>query len=270
IGQFIGNDGADTEYSSDEPSPVYQDTADYYNDPDWGPVAVYAAFLYETDPVWLEDFHTINTVANRMAHGSTLSGRGRPKYLRLHQTGIKGTKERYRTAVYRGYNPLSGSFLLAFHQQGQVVFETAFRCPARVLTACLDKLNDIAEQMGLDVPEWQQAEAEDLEKTDAEDTVWDAQFETLREGDDDTAAMAARTVDSDYALQMEDEDHFRLSREVDSGKAMLEFRVKDTNQSREAFVENAQGLEYWRYPNNIFLTAADAADDGVMTGRARV
>jgi len=248
--------------------PYRQDTS-YYQDPKWGPVAVYAALRYDGKPVWLEDFYLINDFYNRTFGGGSQRPR-LPPYLRLKQTHVIGMHDDYRTVVYWANNPLAGRYPFGFYQQGQIVLEVAFRCRRGVVKACLKKLSDTAIAMGLDIPEWKNATVDDLKRSDDDNTFWDAQFETIHEaGRDSPYDIAARIVDTGFELKQGSAGDITLAKDTGHGIASVSFGISDTKLTQEKFEKQTKGTLYDFALRNFYLADAKKPADGVITGHAK-
>lgn len=273
MGTFYTRDGTEVGSISEDNSKLphlYGRDQAYFKDPDWGPVQVYAALMYDPYPVWVDDFHMINQALDPANLGN--AARSTPESMRLIQTGVTGRHPDYHTAIYQAPNPVAGDFLFGFYQQGQLIFEVSLRCGRHDAAECLDKLDSTAQTLGLDIPEWQNADAADLQ-ANGEDTFWDAQFETVFAPGARTGGMRvqAHMPGADYALadRGDDADRRVIRRHGGDADVSLELAIEDTGLDSDAFAEQAEGERRNHYPNDLYIEDAQRQDDGTMRSRAR-
>ena len=273
--KFFVADG--TKVETTERGYVHRSYSQQYNDPQWGAVDVYAALLYDDDPVWLDDAYLLTRSSLRPSLIPDASSR--PSIVRLEQTHIVAANDRYRTAVYSVFHPVShNDMLLAVYQQGPLLLEVSFGCSGTRRRACVDKLAQISDALGLNVDAWANAGPDDLEPTDNEDTFWDAQFVPLYDKPTYSQAVKveARIKHTDFELRdvtdtRPDGVDYVIEKTTDAGVSRIEFSRRSTDQTEQAFEENAPGEALWHASNSqrkLFIEPPEKIDEQTMQGHA--
>jgi len=230
---------------NDADNPIYQEEAVLYQDPEWGDLFVSAALLYDAEEVFLDSYYS---ESGNILFGGVDAGMDRHT-ASLRETAVFSRSGPNKAACYWAATA-GGSYLLGFFQQGNLVFETAIPLRGADTLATLDKLKEISDKLGLDVPAWQQATVAQLAATDTRETFWKDPFTGIYF---DPASFLNRVMlkikDTPFreAQPAPSGDHY-FSYEGESGLVMFATEVKATSEDREAF--DAVGKDLPAYETN--------------------
>lgn len=253
---------------------IYQSTSTYYKDPDWGPVEVYAALRYQSDPVWLDRFYTVNGALMDLLPGGTGQS-GLPSGVEITPTRISAVHPHYRTEVFTADTPSAGTSIFAFYQQGQLILEVGYRCRDADQPGCVAKLGEIATRMGLDIPEWQNATPADLSGSATSTLFWDAQLKPVVIDMGSGASVELKFPLAAAGFKQVPAAHAAtgtasFAKAVSGGSASLHLRVHPTSLGEAAFAKQTRGLVYRHdYDVPVFLQAVPATRAPLATGTAK-
>ncbi|MGV3761645.1 hypothetical protein [Parapedobacter sp.] len=156
-------------YYSDD-TVIFQETEILFQDSLWGDLLLHATLLYDDQEVFLSDSY--------YEMGSPLFG-GVEAVTDMHESSLSETAvvakhPGYKTGIYWAWANYQ-HYLLGFYQQGQLVFETVVPLRGDTL-ATLDKLKEINQKLGLNIPEWENARIADLQRVEQPKTFWQDPF----------------------------------------------------------------------------------------------
>ena len=161
-------------YSTD--TVIFRKTAILFRDSLWGDLFLHATFLYDDQEVFHRDSYQevgIPFFGGAEAVKDMFSSS-------LSETAVVARYHRYKTGIYWASVNFQ-SYLLGFYQLGQLVFESVVPFRGNTL-ATLDKLKEVNQSLGLEIPEWRNAEVSDLRKVNQPKSFWQDPFSGLYPG----------------------------------------------------------------------------------------
>jgi hypothetical protein len=165
------------DYAADD-TIIYQQTEILFQDSIWGDLFLSATLLYDDDEVFLNDLY-VETGNPFFGGAETVMGTHSAS---LYETSVVAKKPRYKTGLY-WVSANFNRYLLGFYQQGQLVFEAAIPLLGTDTLATLDKLKEINHELGLHIPEWENATVERLQQAHKPKSFWEDPFTGIYLGD---------------------------------------------------------------------------------------
>src|SRR5690606_37181743 len=158
--------------------------------------------------------------------------------------------------------------LLGFYQQGQLVFEGVVPLLGIDTLATLDKLKEVNKSLGLNIPEWENADVAQLQKVDEPTTFWQDPFTGIYPGE----------FAEDVYLKIKDNPFVRddqprkgdyyFSYRASGGEVSLYTTMQPTELSKEDFTKKNKKLDsYWYSGDDIFYE--EHPNDGYIIGTAK-
>lgn len=239
IGRYYNAIG-ELEYSPQHPdNPIHQRETVLYRDPDWGDLFVNATLLYEPQEVFLNQYYSerANVIFDGADAATDSYGAA------LIETGVFADTDGYKAGIYWAETP-DRRYLLGFYQNGQLVFEAAIPLRASDTAATLAKLNEVNENLGLGVTEWQQATVLQLRPADTRVTFWKDPFVGIYPEERYLLnKVQLKIKDTPFQLvpQAVKGDYF-FCYDTPTGEVELFTVVKDTGDDRNAFDNAHQDL----------------------------
>jgi len=221
---------------------IYTTTEVLYQDSDWGDVFVAASLLYDQREVFLDDSY-LKTGDPFFGGSDAVTDIHRAS---LHETAILAKTAKYKTGIYKVWTN-HRDYLLGFYQQGQLVFEVVVPLLVLDSLASLNKMKEINRNLGLNIPEWEQATVAQLKQTDEASSFWQDPFLGIYPGEY-TNLVYLKLKDS--ALKPQEQasqgDHY-FAYNTDAGEVSLFTTLQTTDMSKEDFVKSNASLHTYRF-----------------------
>lgn len=247
----------------DADTVIFYDTEVLYQDPVWGDLFLHASLLYEKQEVFLSDSYIEmgspffgGTDAVTDMHRSSLS-----------ETSVAANQAEYKTGIYWVWTNYQ-DYLLGFYQQGQLVFETAIPLLGLDTLATLNKLKEVNKSLGLNIPEWEQAEVAHLQVVETPTSFWQDPFWGIYPGSfgNDVYLKTKDTpfVQDDVARKGD----YYFSYDSPGGEVYLYTSMAQTELEKEDFIKTHSKMEKYRYSyDDIFYE--EHPDNGFVRGSAK-
>ncbi|PRD48814.1 hypothetical protein [Sphingobacterium haloxyli] len=142
-----------------------------FQDSVWGDLFVGATLLYDDREVFLSDSY-LKTGSPFFGGVEAVTDIHRAS---LYETGVFAKHPKYKTGIYRVWTSYR-DYLLGFYQQGQLVFEAVVPLLGSDTLATLNKMKEISKNLGLHVPEWENATVAQLRQVDEPESFWQDPF----------------------------------------------------------------------------------------------
>lgn len=165
------------DYTADD-TVIYQQTEVLFQDSLWGDLFLSATLLYDDDEVFLRDLYV--ETGNPFFGGAETAMDTHSAS--LYETSVFAKKTTYKTGIYWASANFN-RYLLGFYQQGQLVFEIAIPLLGTDTLATLNKLKEVNDVLGLNIPEWENATVEQLRQADEPKSFWGDPFTGIYLGD---------------------------------------------------------------------------------------
>lgn len=247
---------------------IYQQEAVLYQDAEWGDVFVHAMLLNDDTEVFLNDFYS--TSGNVMLGGM---GAGLDTYTAsLKETEVITSNDRYKAGLY--WARTSGkSYLLAFYQQGQLVFESIAPLHQADTTAALKLINQVATALGLPVSEWENAHVNQLMPQPTRKSFWKDPFVSIYPDEDYVLLNKVKLKIKDTpfkAVYPASKGDYYFSYTSTSGEVSLYTRLLPLEGDKETFEAGQEGASFYdiRYAQKLFYQQEGKGDK--VRGTAKV
>ncbi len=243
---------------------VYTTTEVLYQDSVWGDVFVAASLLYDKREVFLDDSY-LETGDPFFGRSDAVTDVHRAS---LHETAILAKTTKYKTGIYKVWTN-HRDYLLGFYQQGQLVFEAVVPLLGLDSLASLNKMKEINRNLGLNIPEWEQATVAQLKQTNKPSSFWQDPFIGIYPGEYVNLVYLKL---KDSALKPQEQpsqgDH-SFAYSTDAGEVSLYTTLQTTDMSKEAFVKANESLHKYRFRHqDIFYE--EQQQDKFIEGIAKI
>ncbi len=231
-------------YSDPEAGQIYQTETILFQDPHWGDLFVNAALMYNNDELYLNDsnietgdpmFEGKDAVFNTY-HGG------------LMETSVHSKAQDTKNGLYWGSNSTK-VYLLAFYQKNNLAFEVAVPLIGQDTLATLNKLKEVNTALGLNVPEWANAQLKDLNPLDKNGTFWKDPFQGFFAVDYFIQTVFLKILDTDFKEEQSssDEDIHQFSANNNGGTAKFSVKTAPSTLNFEDFEKKYKDLAHYEY-----------------------
>lgn len=231
-------------YSDPEAGHIYQTETILFQDPHWGDLFVNAALMYNNDELYLSDsnietgdpmFEGKDAVFNTY-HGG------------LMETAVHSNAQDTKNGLYWGSNSTK-VYLLAFYQKNNLAFEVAVPLIGQDTLATLNKLKEVNTALGLNVPEWANAQLKDLNPLDNNGTFWKDPFQGFFAVDYFIQTVFLKILDTDFKEEQSssDEDIHQFSANNNGGTAKFSVKTAPSTLNFEDFEKKYKDLAHYEY-----------------------
>lgn len=231
-------------YSDPEAGNIYQTETILFQDPHWGDLFVNAALMYNNDELYLSDsnietgdpmFEGKDAVFNTY-HGG------------LMETAVHSKAEDTKNGLYWGSNSTK-VYLLAFYQKNNLAFEVAVPLIGQDTLATLNKLKEVNTALGLNVPEWANAQLKDLNPLDNNGTFWKDPFQGFFAVDYFIQTVFLKILDTDFKEEQSssDEDIHQFSANNNGGTAKFSVKTAPSTLNFEDFEKKYKDFAHYEY-----------------------
>ncbi len=231
-------------YSDPETGHIYQTETILFQDPHWGDLFVNAALMYNNDELYLSDsnietgdpmFEGKDAVFNTY-HGG------------LMETAVHSKAQDTKNGLYWGSNSTK-VYLLAFYQKNNLAFEVAVPLIGQDTLATLNKLKEVNTALGLNVPEWANAQLKDLNPLDNNGTFWKDPFQGFFAVDYFIQTVFLKILDTDFKEEQSssDEDIHQFSANNNGGTAKFSVKTAPSTLNFEDFEKKYKDLAHYEY-----------------------
>lgn len=231
-------------YSDSEAGHIYQIETILFQDPHWGDLFVNAALLYNNDELYLSDsnietgdpmFEGKDAVFNTY-HGG------------LMETAVHSKAQDTKNGLYWGSNSTK-VYLLAFYQKNNLAFEVAVPLIGQDTLATLNKLKEVNTALGLNVPEWANAQLKDLNPLDNNGTFWKDPFQGFFAVDYFIQTVFLKILDTDFKEEQSssDEDIHQFSANNNGATAKFSVKTAPSTLNFEDFEKKYKDLAHYEY-----------------------
>ncbi len=231
-------------YSDPEAGQIYQTETILFQDPHWGDLFVNAALMYNNDELYLNDsnietgdpmFEGKDAVFNTY-HGG------------LMETAVHSKAQDTKNGLYWGSNSTK-VYLLAFYQKNNLAFEVAVPLIGQDTLATLNKLKEVNTALGLNVPEWANAQLKDLNPLDNNGTFWKDPFQGFFAVDYFIQTVFLKILDTDFKEEQSssDEDIHQFSANNNGGTAKFSVKTAPSTLNFEDFEKKYKDLAHYEY-----------------------
>lgn len=231
-------------YSDPEAGHIYQTETILFQDPHWGDLFVNAALMYNNDELYLSDsnietgdpmFEGKDAVFNTY-HGG------------LMETSVHSKAQDTKNGLYWGSNSTK-VYLLAFYQKNNLAFEVAVPLIGQDTLATLNKLKEVNTALGLNVPEWANAQLKDLNPLDNNGTFWKDPFQGFFAVDYFIQTVFLKILDTDFKEEQSssDEDIHQFSANNNGGTAKFSVKTAPSTLNFEEFEKKYKDLAHYEY-----------------------
>ncbi len=231
-------------YSDPEAGHIYQTETILFQDPHWGDLFVNAALMYNNDELYLSDsnietgdpmFEGKDAVFNTY-HGG------------LMETAVHSKAQDTKNGLYWGSNSTK-VYLLAFYQKNNLAFEVAVPLIGQDTLATLNKLKEVNTALGLNVPEWANAQLKDLNPLDNNGTFWKDPFQGFFAVDYFIQTVFLKILDTDFKEEQSssDEDIHQFSANNNGGTAKFSVKTAPSTLNFEDFEKKYKDLAHYEY-----------------------
>lgn len=231
-------------YSDPEAGHIYQTETILFQDPHWGDLFVNAALMYNNDELYLSDsnietgdpmFEGKDAVFNTY-HGG------------LMETSVHSKAQDTKNGLYWGSNSTK-VYLLAFYQKNNLAFEVAVPLIGQDTLATLNKLKEVNTALGLNVPEWANAQLKDLNPLDNNGTFWKDPFQGFFAVDYFIQTVFLKILDTDFKEEQSssDEDIHQFSANNNGGTAKFSVKTAPSTLNFEDFEKKYKDLAHYEY-----------------------
>lgn len=249
------------DYNAD--TVIYSQTEILFQDSVWGDLFLHAMLLYDDQEVFLADRY--------LALGSPFFG-GADAVMDMHESSLSETSvvakhPGYKTGIYWAWANYH-DYLLGFYQQGQLVFETAVPLLGNDTLATLDKLKEINKSLGLNIPEWENAEVAHLQRVEQAKTFWQDPFLGIYPGEFGNDVYL-KTKDSPFVLDDEArKGDYYFSYTANGEEVFLYTQMQRTDLGRDDFNKANKMAGKYRYMyDDIFYE--EHPEKGYVRGSAQ-
>lgn len=231
-------------YSDPEAGHFYQTETILFQDPHWGDLFVNAALMYNNDELYLSDsnietgdpmFEGKDAVFNTY-HGG------------LMETAVHSKAQDTKNGLYWGSNSTK-VYLLAFYQKNNLAFEVAVPLIGQDTLATLNKLKEVNTALGLNVPEWANAQLKDLNPLDNNGTFWKDPFQGFFAVDYFIQTVFLKILDTDFKEEQSssDKDIHQFSANNNGGTAKFSVKTAPSTLNFEDFEKKYKDLAHYEY-----------------------
>lgn len=231
-------------YSDPEAGQIYQTETILFQDPHWGDLFVNAALMYNNDELYLSDsnietgdpmFEGKDAVFNTY-HGG------------LMETAVHSKAQDTKNGLYWGSNSTK-VYLLAFYQKNNLAFEVAVPLIGQDTLATLNKLKEVNTALGLNVPEWANAQLKDLNPLDNNGTFWKDPFQGFFAVDYFIQTVFLKILDTDFKEEQSssDEDIHQFSANNNGGTAKFSVKTAPSTLNFEDFEKKYKDFAHYEY-----------------------
>ncbi|PRD53844.1 hypothetical protein C5749_10010 [Sphingobacterium gobiense] len=234
-----------------------------FQDSVWGDLFVGAMLLYDDREVFLSDSY--------LESGSPIFGGVEAvrdiHRASLYETGVLAKHPKYKTGIYRVWTSYR-DYLLGFYQQGQLVFEAVVPLLGSDTLATLNKMKEISKNLGLNVPEWENATVEQLQQVDEPKSFWQDPF----------LGIYPNKFTHDVYLKIKDtpfiqdekprKGDYYFAYRADNGDVSLYTLLQKTEMTKDDFNEANKEMDSYRYSyDDIFYE--EESNNGYVSGTAK-
>jgi len=241
---------------------IFQQTEILFGDSVWGDLFLHATLLYDDQEVFLSNsyyemgspfFGGVEAATDM--HESSLS-----------ETAVVAKHPEYKTGIYWAWANYQ-HYLLGFYQQGQLVFETVVPLRGDTL-ATLNKLKEINQSLGLNIPEWKNAGTADLQRVEQPKSFWQDPFLGIYPsefGND----VYLKTKDTPFVQDDKGrKGDYYFSYPSKAGDVFFYTTMLQTEQSKEDFNKANKKMTKYQYSNDdIFYE--EHPENGYVSGLAK-
>ena len=231
-------------YSDSDAGQIYQTETILFQDPHWGDLFVNAALMYNNDELYLSDsnietgdpmFEGKDAVFNTY-HGG------------LMETAVHSKAQDTKNGLYWGSNSTK-VYLLAFYQKNNLAFEVAVPLIGQDTLATLNKLKEVNTALGLNVPEWANAQLKDLNPLDNNGTFWKDPFQGFFAVDYFIQTVFLKILDTDFKEEQSssDEDIHQFSANNNGATAKFSVKTAPSTLNFEDFEKKYKDLAHYEY-----------------------
>lgn len=243
---------------------IYRQTEVLFQDPVWGDLFLSATLLYDDQEVFLGSSY--------METGnSLLDGTGdvtETHSASLYETSVLARHNSYKTGIYWVSANFS-SYLLGFHQQGQLVFEAAIPLLGTDTLATLNKLKEVNEKLNLNISEWANASVEQLHTVEEPKYFWTDPFTGIYLGEYMLNEVYLKTKDTPF-IQINTApkgDHY-FSYQSPKGLVELYTKLQKTDAEEADFNKTYQKTDSYQYGHQqVFYE--EKFSEGYVIGTAK-
>lgn len=241
---------------------IFRKSEILFRDSLWGDLFLHATLLYDDQEFFLSDgyFETGNPIFGGV------EAVGDMHHSSLSETSVLAKNPNFKTGIYWASTNYQ-NYLLGFYQRGQLVFETVVPLKGDTL-ATLDKLKEVNQSLGLNIPEWKNAEVSDLRKVNQPKSFWQDPF----------LGMYPKNNSNDVFLKIKDtpfvqdgracKGDYYFSYLSEGGDVYLYTTMQPTTLNKEDFIEgNKKKAKYQYSHNDIFYE--EHPESGYMSGLAK-
>lgn len=241
---------------------IFRKSEILFRDSLWGNLFLHATLLYDDQEFFLSDSYF--EVGNPIFGG--VEAVGDMHRSSLYETSVLAKHPNYKTGIYWASANYQ-EYLLGFYQQGQLVFESVVPLKGDTL-ATLDKLKEVNQSLGLDIPEWRNAEVSDLRKVNQPKSFWQDPF----------LGMYPKKFGNNVFLKIKDtpfvqdgkacKGDYYFSYQSSAGGVYLYTTMQPTELSKEDFnTANKKTAKYQYSHNDIFYE--EHPESGYVSGLAK-
>ena len=231
-------------YSDSEAGHIYQIETILFQDPHWGDLFVNAALMYNNEELSQSDSNIES--GDRMFEGkdavfNTYHGG-------LMETAVHSKAQDTKNGLYWGSNSTK-VYLLAFYQKNNLAFEVAVPLIGQDTLATLNKLKEVNTALGLNVPEWANAQLKDLNPLDNNGTFWKDPFQGFFAVDYFIQTVFLKILDTDFKEEQSssDEDIHQFSANNNGGTAKFIVKTAPSTLNFEDFEKKYKDLAHYEY-----------------------
>ncbi|QNL48200.1 hypothetical protein H8S90_15490 [Olivibacter sp. SDN3] len=242
-----------------EENLIYKKEIVLYQDPEWGDLFVSAMLIYDEEEVYL-DRHFTKT-GNPLFGG--IASSMQTYSASLYETGIFGQTPTYKTGIYWAQTA-DKRYLLGFYQKQQLVFEVAIPCQSSNEAQALAKLQEVNQQLGLQITEWQQAASNQLKQQNTYETFWKDPFIRLYPGRYMLGEVQLKIKDTPLQQsQAPTTGDYHFQYQSSRGVVEIFTTLEDTDELEVAFNKAHEALAVYTYRGNKIFYDEDQENQQV-------
>ncbi len=230
-------------YSDSDAGHIYQTETVLFQDPQWGDLFVNAALMYNNDELFLNDSNIESgdpMFEGKDAIYSTYHGG-------LMETSVHSKGQDTKNGLYWGSNSAK-TYLLAFYQKNNLVFEVAVPLIGQDTLATLNKLKEVNTALALNVPEWTNAQIKDLNPLDSSGTFWKDPFQGIYAVNYFIPTVFLKTLDTDFKEEQSSTDEvYQYSASHNGGTAKFSTKIAASTLNFEDFEKQYKDFAHYEY-----------------------
>lgn len=253
-----------TDHDAAQDTIIYQEAELLFQDSLWGDLFLQATLLYDNQEVFLNDSYV--EIGNLFFGGTDAVTDTHSAS--LYETGAFARHPSYKTGIYwasANFTP----YLLGFYQKGQLIFETAIPLLRGDTLATLNKLKEVNHDLGLRIPEWENATVDQLRRVDDAKSFYEDPFKGIYLGPYAIDQVYLKTKNTPFTqADTATKGDYYFSYQSPSGLVEFYTVLQKTEMDMDSFNQANEKMNHYHYNyQNIFYEEESA--DGYVSGTAK-